>query len=287
MPDPASHSFFSQRLRLHYVDWGNGNAPAMLLVHGVQDHCRTWDAVARHFCERYHVVAIDLRGHGDSQWAMGGSYAHVDYVYDIAQLVRSARLKPVTIVAHSLGGTVAALFAGIYPEAVERLVVIEGIGLWPGWADGRDPAARIREWIDGVWQLSRRIPKRYASLEEAYRRMQVANPHLTPELALHLTAHGSNQNEDGSFSWKFDNYTHQWPTYGITREDTITIWENITCPVLLVTATGGFEHRIGQDGTLAHFRHAELVEIDDAGHWTHHDQTDDFLRHVDGFLGRT
>lgn len=285
MPTPVSHTYFSQRLRLHYVDWGNDTAPSMLLLHGVQDHCRAWDAVAAHFADRFHVVAPDLRGHGDSQWALGGSYAHLDYVYDVTQLVRSAKLAPVTLVAHSLGGLLAALFAGLYPDSVARLIIIEGIGLWPGWAEQQDPGERIRAWIDGTWQLSKRIPRRYRALEEAYQRMQLANPHLTPELAMHLTAHGSNQNEDGSFSWKFDNYTHQWPTYGIPPGDTRAIWERITAPVLIVNSTDGFEHRIGQDGTIRHFANARMVDIDDAGHWTHHNQLEAFLRHADDFLG--
>ena len=64
MHGPTSHSYLSQRLRLHYVDWGNEDAPPMLLVHGGQDHCRNWDWVARDLRQDYHVLAPDLRGHG-------------------------------------------------------------------------------------------------------------------------------------------------------------------------------------------------------------------------------
>ena len=80
---PTSHSFFSQRLRLHYLDWGNGAAPNMLLVHGVQDHCRTWDWFAHAFLDDYHIIAPDMRGHGDSEWARGSSYHQIDYVFDL------------------------------------------------------------------------------------------------------------------------------------------------------------------------------------------------------------
>ena len=75
---PTSHIYFSQRLRLHYVDWGNEDAPPMLLVHGGRDHCRNWDWVAQELKRDYHVIAPDLRGHGDSQWLVGGSYAIID-----------------------------------------------------------------------------------------------------------------------------------------------------------------------------------------------------------------
>jgi len=70
---PTSRIFFSQRLRLHYVDWGNEGAPPLLLVHGGQDHCRNWDWVAEDLRHDWHVICPDLRGHGDSAWAEDGN----------------------------------------------------------------------------------------------------------------------------------------------------------------------------------------------------------------------
>jgi pimeloyl-ACP methyl ester carboxylesterase len=131
-PGPTSHSYFSQRLRLHYVDWGNPGAPPLLLIHGGRDHCRNWDWVAQELRDDYHIIAPDLRGHGDSQWLIGGSlHAWTDYVYDIAQLIHQTKLKPVTIVGHSLGGAISLRYTGIYPETVRKLVAIEGLGLSP------------------------------------------------------------------------------------------------------------------------------------------------------------
>ena len=80
----------SQGLRLHYVDWGNEAAPPLILVHGGLDHCRNWDAIARELQPHFHVVAPDLRGHGDSEWAKGSSYSLVDHVYDLTRLIRFA-----------------------------------------------------------------------------------------------------------------------------------------------------------------------------------------------------
>src|SRR3546814_8208078 len=65
---PVSRFYVSQRLRLHYVDWGNEDKPPLLLVHGGRDHCRNWDWVAQSLRDRYHIIAPDLRGHGDSPW---------------------------------------------------------------------------------------------------------------------------------------------------------------------------------------------------------------------------
>ena len=125
---PTSRVYFSQRLRLHYVDWGNPTAPPLLLVHGGRDHCRNWDWVAAALRDEYHIIAPDLRGHGDSAWSASGHYTMASYIYDLAQLIHQQELAPVSIVAHSLGGNIASRYAGIYPDAVRRLVVIEGIG---------------------------------------------------------------------------------------------------------------------------------------------------------------
>src|SRR6266496_3330561 len=103
MPGPTSHTYFSQRLRLHYVDWGNAGKPPLLLIHGGRDHCRNWDWTADALRDSWHIIALDLRGHGDSQWSTDGSYTMAGYIYDLAQLVHQQRLAPVTIVAHSLG----------------------------------------------------------------------------------------------------------------------------------------------------------------------------------------
>src|SRR2546422_2086279 len=133
MPGPTSHTFFSQRLRLHYVDWGNPTKPPLVLLHGGRDHCRNWDWAAAAWRDDWHVLAPDLRGHGDSQWSTDGSYTLAGYIYDLAQLVHQQRLAPVTIIAHSLGGQVALRYAGIYPDTVARLVAIEGLGPPPAW----------------------------------------------------------------------------------------------------------------------------------------------------------
>lgn len=284
LPNPTSHTYYSQRLRLHYLDWGNAAAPSLVLVHGVRDHCRTWDAVAQRLRNRYHVVAPDLRGHGDSAWQRGGTYQHMNYVYDLAQLVRQRELAPVTLIAHSLGGTLACLFAGLFPELVQRLVVVEGIGQWWRWRDEAPPAERLRQWIDDLRALAGRVPRRYATIEDAYRRMQQTNPHLSPDLALHLTVHGAHQNEDGTFTWKFDNYTHSFPVFDVDAETSIDLWRRIDCPVLMINSTSGYDHRIGQDGTDRHFRDARVLDIEGAGHWTHHDRPTEFMAAVEEFL---
>jgi pimeloyl-ACP methyl ester carboxylesterase len=284
---PTSRIYFSQRLRLHYVDWGNPEAPPLLLVHGGRDHCRNWDWVANALKHEWHVLAPDLRGHGDSQWSADGNYTIAGYVYDLAQLIHQQELAPVTLVAHSLGGVIALRYAGIYPEAVRRLVAIEGLGASPRRlreARRQGIAERMRRWIDEERALSGRLPRRYASLEDALARMREANRHLSLEQARHLTQHGVNQNEDGSYSWKFDNYVRAEPPYEMTRPEVEELWRRIECPTLLVYGQESWASNPLDDGRIVHFNNARVACFENAGHWVHHDRLDAFLDRVREFI---
>ena len=284
---PTSHSFISQRLKLHYADWGNDSAPPLLLVHGGRDHCRSWDWVAEKLADRYHVIAPDLRGHGDSAWAPDGNYEMGAFVYDLAQLIHQLDLAPVTIVAHSMGGNISLRYTGLYPENVRKLVAIEGLGPSPKvLADRAETplADRFRKWIDDTRQAAGRQPRRYATLEDALARMAAENSYLTPEQAHHLTIHGINRNEDGSWSWKFDNYLNVWPTVDLPQEDIQALWSAIVCPTLLLYGANSWASNPEGDGRLDHFSTAKVIEFENAGHWLHHDQFDRFMSTLDDFL---
>jgi pimeloyl-ACP methyl ester carboxylesterase len=284
---PTSRVYFSQRLRLHYVDWGNPSAPPLLLVHGGRDHCRNWDWVAERLRKDWHIIAPDLRGHGDSQWSPDGNYAMSAHVYDLAQLIHQQHLAPVTIIAHSLGGNISLRYAGIYPESVRKLVAIEGLGPSPKMLAERQKKTiddRMRGWIEEVRKLSGRLPRRYASIEEAFARMQAENKHLSPAQARHLTEHGVNQNEDGTYSWKFDNYVRAWQPYDMTQDDIERLWTRIACPTLLVYGKESWASNPRDDGRIAKFGNAKVVSFDNAGHWVHHDRLDAFVETVRAFI---
>lgn len=287
-PCPTSYNFISQRLRLHYVDWGNSEAPPLLLLHGGRDHCRNWDWVATDLARDWHVIAPDLRGHGDSAWSPDGNYSMAAFVYDLAQLIHGLKLAPLTIVAHSLGGNIALRYTGLYPDNVAKIVAIEGLGPSPAMRakrDGTPPDQRLRDWIDEVRGLSARQPKRYASIDEALARMIAENKHLSETQARHLTAHGVLQNEDGSYSWKFDNYIRGFSPVDMPYADLQALWGRITCPTLLVYGAESWASNPAVDGRLAAFRNARVELFDRAGHWVHHDRTADFIACMRAFLG--
>jgi pimeloyl-ACP methyl ester carboxylesterase len=285
-PGPTSHRFLSQRLRLHYVDWGSSDLEPLLMIHGGRDHCRNWDWVAHSLREKWHIIAPDLRGHGDSDWSPDGHYDMASYVYDLAQLIHQKGLAPVTILAHSLGGNIALRYAGLYPETVKSIVAIEGLGWPPKVLAERAKKTfdeRLRDWIEEKRSFAGRLPRRYQSIEEALGRMQGENKHLSPEQAYHLTVHGTVQNEDGTYSWKFDNYVRNWPAYDMPTDELQALWAKIKCPTLLVYGEESWASSPEDDGRIKFFSNAKVQGFADAGHWVHHDQLQLFLDTLNKF----
>ncbi len=284
---PVSSYYISQRLRLHFADWGNDDKPPLVLVHGGRDHARNWDWVARALRSDYHVIAPDLRGHGDSEWARGGNYMIQEFVLDLAQLLTTLDLNPVTLVGHSLGGSVATQFTSVYPDRVRQLVNIEGLGPPPEMLTGRlaRPAwERTATWIAQVREFSTKVSKHYPTIEAAAQRMLEANSFLSPEQAHHLTVHGVARNEDGSFSWKFDNYVRLFYPQRYDMKEMRAMWGRITCPTLLIYGEKSQFGDPSKDGRFDAFKNAQVVGVPDAGHWVQHDQLDVFLNLLKTFL---
>lgn len=283
---PTSHYFYSQRLKLHYVDWGNADKPLLVLVHGGRDHARNWDWVAQALRADYHIVVPDLRGHGDSEWARGSEYAMVEYVVDLSQLLAQLNSFPVTLIGHSLGGGIVLQYSGVYPEKVSKVISIEGLGPPPDMIQQQPKHAheRMELWISQMRDLAGRLPRRYKTLDEAIKRMQDANTHLSAEQAYHLTVHGMNRNEDGTYTWKFDNYVRAQSPYRFNIDDAREIWGRITCPTLLFRGAESWASDPIKDGRAKAFRNVKVVTIPNAGHWVHHDQLDLFLKEVQEFL---
>ena len=284
---PASHSFISQRLKLRYVDWGNPDAPPLILLHGGRDHSRSWDWTAQALRDKWHVIAPDLRGHGDSDWSPDGDYGSLANLYDLAQLIHQLRLAPVTIVAHSYGGNIALRYAGTFSENVRKLVAIEGLGPSPKMLSERlakPVTTRLRDWIEAKRASAGRVQKKYATLDDAFRRMKEENHHLSDEQARHLTIHGVSQNEDGTYTWKFDPYMRIFPPFDLSQAEIEHIWQSITCPTLLLYGKDSWASNPVTDGRAKHFRDARVETYENAAHWLHHDQYDRFIAELKAFL---
>ncbi len=284
--EPQSRYFVSQRLRLHYVVWGGPGGPPLVLLHGGRDHARSWDRTAEALAAEYQVFVPDLRGHGDSDWALGGNYSIIDYSLDLHALIGEIGREPVALVAHSLGGSIALQYAGTFPEKVGSVVSIEGLGRLPVAGSEHRPAhERMRRWLADMRELDAREPHLYETFDAAATRMEEANRHLSPEFARHLTEHGVRE-VDGGYAWKFDNHVRARSPYEFNMEDARDIWNQIRAPILFLSGSESWGGREGgPDFSAFHRFRAETVE--GAGHWVHHDRFEVFLALVEEFLAET
>jgi len=282
--EPISHFFYSDRLKLQFWDYGQDGKPSLVLVHGGLDHARNWDWVARTLRENYHVYALDLRGHGNSAWAPGAIYSVAEHVLDISALLDIIDDFPIRLVGHSLGGVIVLNYCGVYPDRVRKAVSIEGLGAPPNSRAHDAASVRLRYWIEAVRNVEKRRPKTYPSLAAAVARMKEANPHLSDEVALHLTLHGTNWDPDGSLVWKFDNYARILPPFGQRMEDAAELFGQIACPVLMFWGVESFLPMPDVDSRKDAIRNCRLIKVANAGHWLHHDQLELFLQETTAFL---
>ncbi len=285
MTEPRQQFYQSQRLRLSYWAWGADDAPPLVLMHGGRDHARNWDRIAEAFQDDYHVLACDLRGHGDSDWATGSIYGLAEHVLDLVALIEVAG-SPVRTISHSFGGEITLLAAGLFPEQFDRIVSIEGAGA--RLEDNPRPLnpRRFRRWATNLRSWEQEPPHVYPTLADAVARMRVSNRSLTLEMAEHLTRWGTRQVE-GGYVWKFDQWVRSRPPAELTRDDLAAAWREVRTPVLHLI--GGRSHpqqgKINNRPVDEYFPDSRTTVIPDAGHWVHHDQTALAVDAIRGFFG--
>ncbi len=285
-PEPQRRSFSSQGLELSYVEWGEADAPLIILLHGSRDHARSWDWTAAALVgDGWRVVAPDLRGHGDSQWSPDSAYVTSYQVQDLAELVDTLAVPRFSLIGHSFGGTVCARFTAMFPERVERLVLIEGFGPAPEvfamW-NAQGSVARSRQWLEARRKALARPPQIFASVEAACAQFRAANPDLSPEQVAHLGRHAVRRHGDG-WVWKSDPQMKHFPPEDHYAE-TEDVWRSIACPTLAIRGSRGFLPNPFTDGRCELIADCRMVTIDDAGHWPHHERFDDFLGELMPFL---
>lgn len=280
--------FTSQRLELAKNEWGDPEASPVILVHGGRDQKRSWDWVATRLACDYRVITYDLRGHGDSDRANDGHYGMMDHVLDLVSLVEHLDLEQVSLIGHSLGGNIALRFTGLYPDRVDRLVAIEGLGPSPKMLAERASipiADQLRDWVSERRKRVNRLPRRLATLEEAKARMRAAFPQLSDVHIHHLSETGIRATEDGALRWAYDPSGMGFAPGGdLAPAQLHELWAAIACPTLLVYGRDSWASDPAADGRAAHFQAAQVVSLEGAGHWVHHDQFDAFMTQIEAFL---
>jgi pimeloyl-ACP methyl ester carboxylesterase len=283
--EPVSRTYESQGLKLHYLDWGNNSKPPLILLHGNADHARSWDWTARALHDRFHVIAPDLRGHGDSAWSTDGGYLIPYHVLDLVELIDHLGFERVTILGHSFGGSVSWQYTGLYPERVEKLVAVDGLGPSPktiaNW-EKDDAATRLAEWIRKRRDLRATSQRRFATVDEMVARIAKTNPRLSEEQARHLGQHGARQHPDG-WSWKYDPRVTMFTPHDFALGGA-PFWRKIVVPTLLYYGTESWTTNPEEDGRAAHLANQRTIVYEGAGHWLHHDRFDDFISSLADFL---
>lgn len=283
---PFSKSFESQCLRLNYWDWGNEQGRPLVLLHGSRDHARSWDWIARALAPSWHVMALDLRGHGDSDWSAEGNYSLTAYLYDLVEFIDRVATEPVTIVSHSLGAALALRYAAVWPERVRSLVAIEGNNfILPGAKVKEYPPldAALRTAVETWRKVSRQEHRRYPSLDEAVARMRSDHPWLRQGIIDHLARYGSVRNSDGSYSWKFDPCVNHHGTTDFAMPELDRLWRAMDFPIFLPWGRSSGVEDPDLNGFTRLFKNARSAAFD-AGHWPHHECQDDFIRELLTFL---
>jgi pimeloyl-ACP methyl ester carboxylesterase len=281
-------------LGIHVLEWGAGEAAldhTVVLLHGFLENAWAWEAtVESGLAGRFHVVSVDLRGHGDSdRVGVGGNYHFPDYLGDLHELIPRVRRGRVSLVGHSMGGFIAGFYAGVSSDVFERLVIMEGTGL-PGKGPWDDPLReRVTRWLRRRTEVQERPQNSYASVAEAAARLQKIDPTLRRELAQRLAEKGTRPSPDGRVRFKHDPRLTVGVVSDFDLEQARAIWSEITCPVLIIEGErSGI--RLPEDEARRRwsvFRQHRSIVLPDAGHMMHRDQPEALARHLAQFLGDT
>ncbi len=272
--EPRERRISLSGLRFHYLEWGHSSSPALVLLHGFGSHARSWDHVAVAMADRFRVLALDQRGHGDSDRAPHGDYTVRAMAGDLQQFSDALCPGRFTLVGLSMGGRISIAYTAAHPGRVERLVLVD---IGPEIAP--EGLARIQTTVSNV-------PEELESAEQAYQVLRAAAPRYSEALLRHRLQHSFNRLPSGKLTWKYDKVLREQTRRG-TR-DIPNLWPDlgrITCPTLIVRGAESdvLSPEIAKR-MLATLKDGRLVEIPDAGHTVPGDQPEAFIKAVRAFL---
>ncbi len=271
-------------LRYHVRRWGEPGLPLLFMTHGWLDVSASFQPLVEHLLQRWQVLMPDWRGFGLTEWPQDG-YWFYDYVGDLdALLDHYSPGQSVLLAGHSMGAQACALYAGLRPARVRRLICLDGIGL-PDMPV-REAPARARRWLDDL----RRLPriKTYDSFQQLAGRVHLQHPQLSAEQAL-FVAHCWGQ-EDGYGRIRLcADPKHQFNGPRLYRAaEAEEVWRQITAPTLFIDAgqsqTGMTAS--GRASGRAAFADQRTVVIEHSGHMLHFDAPRETAEAIDAFMAQ-
>ena len=262
-------------INLHYLEWGNTNRPTILMLHGISQQAHSWDFISLPLSVDYRVIALDQRGHGDSDWSPNGNYSTDIYVGDIEGFVGAMGLENFHLMGHSMGGRNSLAWASGRPGILKSLTIVD-----TGPETQRRGQNRIQQF--------RELPDELDTLDEfASRVMEYTGRNR--EQTMGALKYSIRQRQDGKWTWKYDKAMRvsgfRAPTW--TPEQLWDGWRKIDCPALVVR---GARSDIFADETMVRMaeehRDCTTVTVENAGHLVQGDNPPDFLAAVRGLLSR-
>lgn len=256
-------------LQIHYLDWGNERKQPLILLHGISRVAHTFDHVASHFAQNYHVIAVDMRGHGDSGWHAQGAYLVEDYTSDIEQLIERLDLRNIVLWGASTGGRVVQMIAGLHPDRVSAAIV-EDVGPERPAAISNRRGDRMAKEANG-----------WASVDSLVEQLKTDYPRTPEPMLRTLAQHGSKPRADGRIVWKRDPAILK----GFIPTELWATVRQIKAPIIYVL--GGASKIVPLD-TQQELRRAlpqaEIVTMSGLGHYPSDEQPAEFLAIADRFL---
>ena len=273
--EPVDRFISVNGMNFHYLEWGDDISPDVLLLHGASQQAHSWDFVSLALADKYHVMALDQRGHGDTDWAPEGDYSIEAHQRDLDGFVQVCGLDSFVLMGHSMGGRNSYIWASRHPGCLQGLVIVD-----TGPETQRGGQNRIRQF--------RELPDELDSFEDFAQRVQEYTGR-SREQVLGALQYSIRQRSDGKWTWKYDKVM-RGPDRNESGWSPQQLWEcvrKIDCPTLVVR---GSRSDLFHDETMQRMQKSiaecSTVTISGAGHLVQGDNPAEFVAAVQGFLSK-
>ena len=273
--EPVDKSVQIDGMNFHYLEWGDPSNPSILVLHGNSQQSHSWDFVSLALSEQFHLIVLDQRGHGDSDWAGDGDYSIEAQQKDIDGFVQAVALDGFTLMGHSMGGRNSYVWASRHPGSLKALIIVD-----TGPQTQRTGSNRIQQFKE--------LPDELDSFDDFVQRVQEYTGR-SQEQVLGALKYSIRQRSDGKWTWKYDKIMRT-PGARLPGWTSEQLWDcvgKIDCPTLVLR---GDRSDIFADETMQRMEQVipdcTTVTISNAGHLVQGDNPAEFLVEVGKFLGR-
>ena len=274
--EPTDRYASANGLRFHYLDWGDPDNPPMLLLHGFAQPCHSWDFIALTFSDRFRVIAMDQRGHGDTDWAPDGDYTPEAHRKDTHAFVQAIDLENFVLIGLSMGGRNALTYAANHPERVRAVAIVDAAP-----ETMRAGGENIRRFVQQDDELD--------SVDEFVERVLKYNPRRSAQQVRGSIMHNLKQLPSGKWTWKYDKLLRssdkRWQSDpGLT--DRLWGYVDSLKPPTLVVRGSKSDLIASQTAEEMHRRmpNGALTTVEGAGHLVPGDRPAGFANAVTEFL---